>query len=176
MSRVRILGSLLMVGVLASCAVRPAQEVPPPAPPAPAPELPPPPPPPAGADWRDVPLTAGAWTYANSGGQSSAMFGPPGQPRFIVRCERSREVTLLWVGAPAAQAITLRTTYGARSLAARAYQGPQPAVGATVPASDPSLDAIAFSRGRFTVEAAGAPMLVIPAWPEPARVIEDCRA
>jgi hypothetical protein len=32
-----------------------------------------------------------------------------------------------------------------------------------------------FSRGRFTVEVPGAPMLVIPAWPEPARVIEDCR-
>jgi hypothetical protein len=42
-------------------------------------------------------------------------------------------------------------------------------------ARDPLLDQIAFSRGRFTIEAPGAAMLVIPAWPEAARVIEDCR-
>jgi len=37
------------------------------------------------------------------------------------------------------------------------------------------LDAIAFSRGRFSVEAAGTARLVIPAWPEAARVVEACR-
>ena len=42
-------------------------------------------------------------------------------------------------------------------------------------AYDPLLDAIAFSRGRFTVESESGAMLVLPAWPEPARVVEDCR-
>jgi len=43
-------------------------------------------------------------------------------------------------------------------------------------AYDPLLDALAFSRARFAVVAAGSPPLVLPAWPEIARVIEDCRA
>jgi hypothetical protein len=46
---------------------------------------------------------------------------------------------------------------------------------AALPANDRLLDAMVFSRGRFTVEVPGTPMLVIPAWPEPARVVEDCR-
>jgi hypothetical protein len=40
---------------------------------------------------------------------------------------------------------------------------------------DPLLDAMAFSRGRFTLEMAGAQTLVLPAWSEIGRVIEDCR-
>ena len=42
-------------------------------------------------------------------------------------------------------------------------------------ARDPLLDAIAFSRGRFALEAAGLETLYLPAWPELSRVIEDCR-
>ena len=40
---------------------------------------------------------------------------------------------------------------------------------------DPVLDAMAFSRGRFLVEQAGMPTLVVPAWAEVGRVTEDCR-
>ena len=40
---------------------------------------------------------------------------------------------------------------------------------------DPLLDAMAFSRGRFAIEQPGTPPLVLPAWPEIGRVIEDCR-
>jgi len=43
-------------------------------------------------------------------------------------------------------------------------------------AYDPLLDALAFSRGRFAIVASGTPALVLPAWPEIARVVEDCRA
>jgi hypothetical protein len=32
-----------------------------------------------------------------------------------------------------------------------------------------------FSRGRFAVETDGLPTLVLQTWPEPARVVEDCR-
>jgi hypothetical protein len=41
-------------------------------------------------------------------------------------------------------------------------------------ADDPLLDAIAFSRGRFGVTIDGRERW-FPAWPEIARVIEDCR-
>ncbi|WP_345907778.1 hypothetical protein [Sphingomonas sp. UBA4815] len=41
--------------------------------------------------------------------------------------------------------------------------------------NDRLLDAMAFSRGRFTIEQAGQPPLIIPAYAEVGRVIEDCR-
>jgi hypothetical protein len=59
----------------------------------------------------------------------------------------------------------IRTTAGDRRFAD---------VRAPLPAGDPFLDEIVFSRGRFVVETAGA-MMVIPAWPEPAKAVEDCR-
>jgi hypothetical protein len=68
--------------------------------------------------------------------------------------------------------VTIRTSYGARTLPANAQAD---GLAATLSASDPLLDQIAFSRGRFTVEVAGQPQLVLPAWPEVARVVEDCR-
>ena len=59
--------------------------------------------------------------------------------------------------------------------------GTVPADGA-VANNDPLLDAIAFSRGRFIVSENGAVggggaggRLVLPASPEAARSIEDCR-
>jgi len=45
-----------------------------------------------------------------------------------------------------------------------------------LPAYDGLLDAMSFSRGRIAVTVSGTPMLVVPAWPEVARVVEDCRA
>jgi hypothetical protein len=44
-----------------------------------------------------------------------------------------------------------------------------------VPAQDPLLDAMAFSKGRFAVESAGLATLYVPPYPEVTRVIEDCR-
>ncbi|OYW83858.1 MAG: hypothetical protein B7Z20_11930, partial [Sphingobium sp. 32-64-5] len=41
--------------------------------------------------------------------------------------------------------------------------------------NDSALDKIAFSRGRFAIEAPGAPPLAVPGWAEVSRVIEDCR-
>jgi hypothetical protein len=54
----------------------------------------------------------------------------------------------------------------------------QPAAGgvrAELAASDPLLDAMAFTKGRFAVETAGQETLYVPAYPEISRVIEDCR-
>ena len=72
--------------------------------------------------------------------------------------------------------MTLRATTGMKSFAVRNNGDTPPYVAAELPVNEPQLDAIAFSRGRFLVSVKGAADLVIPSWPEIARVIEDCRA
>jgi hypothetical protein len=143
--------------LLAGCAGRPAPA------PAPAPVAPPvspppstpPPPEPAAEAWLERVLTPGEWTYADG----EARFAG-----FSLRCERGQgRIVLAREGVGGA--LRMRTTYGERTFAS----------GASVPAADPLLDEMAFSRGRFAVEAQGAEPLVIPAWPEAGRVIEDCR-
>lgn len=169
---------LALVGMLAAIACVPKREAPPPAPQQPkqAPQPLPPPPPPA--DWRDMPLTPGGWVYRSDANGSAALFGVANsEAQFSVRCDRSRrQVLLSREGTANGSVMTIRTSFGARNFPVAVQREPLAYSTATVAASDPILDSIAFSRGRFTVEAAGLPMLVIPAWPEPARVVEDCRA
>jgi hypothetical protein len=166
---------LFATASLAACAPRPAPPQPPaPAPvrPAPAPAPSPPAPPPA-ADWRDAPLSPGDWTWAAEGAASLAAFGTAGVPAFMLRCDAPGRISLVRTGAPGGSTITVRTSSNERRLAAAARGGD---VVATLAASDPLLDQIAFSRGRILVETEGAPPLILPAWPEPARVTEDCRS
>ena len=158
---------LLTAAVAASgCVPRrePARPEPTPAPsPAPRPSLPAPAP---VADWRDGPLTPGAWTY--DAARSLAAYGTPGAPSFTLRCDRAARQVLLSRPEAAAGTMTVRTSSSARNL-------PATAQGATLAVNDRFLDEIAFTRGRFLVQTRNAPDLIIPAWPEPARVIEDCR-
>jgi hypothetical protein len=162
------LGTLL---VLTGCASRPAPA--PPSAPTPPPietttdrVIPPVVPPPA--DWRDLPLSAGDWTYAERASGSEARFGPAGAAALILRCDKSAgRLTLARQGGGMAGAMIVRTTGEARNF---------PAASAILAPSDALLDALAFSRGRFIVEQAGRPPLVLPAWPEAARVVEDCRS
>jgi hypothetical protein len=154
--------SLTAAALLSACASRPepapAPVVPPPVRAAPAPPPAAPPPAESGSEsWRDLPLAPGDWSYDPAA--SEARYGD-----FSLRCDsRRRQIVLARAGAPAP--LRLRTTYGERVVAA----------GSALAAADPILDEIAFSRGRFTVDAPGMATLVLPAWPEPARVIEDCR-
>ena len=156
---------MFALALLASCAPRPAPPAPPPPPPPPPAE--PPPPPPVLLDWQDAPLSDGDWSYVAAGGRSVATFGG----MFIMLCGPDRQVSLTRADATG-NALTVRTTDGGRSLAAAAQPG---GLVASLNPSDPLLDAMVFSRGRFAVGAAGVPLLILPAWPEPARVIEDCR-
>lgn len=75
-------------------------------------------------------------------------------------------------GAAAPLALTIATGTGSRVLTARPVSG---GVEVAVPARDPVLDAMAFSRGRFAVLAGGLAPLYVPSWTEVSRVIEDCR-
>lgn len=111
-------------------------------------------------DWRDLPATPGAWTYSGDSRSSEARYAG-----FALRCDPAvRRVALVREGATGA--LTIRTSFGNRRVAAAAPW---------FPADDPALDEIAFSRGRFIVETEGQARLVVPAWPEASRVIEDCR-
>lgn len=168
--------------LLALCAVTacvPRRAAPPPvvAPPPPVVQAPrpapppPPPPPPPSVDWADAPLSPGNWSYRPSPQGPSAVFGPGAAPSLTVRCF-GNQVLISRSGASASNQLTFRTSSIARAVPAAA----QPAdIGVTLPANDPLLDALIFSRGRFAVEAAGLPGLVVPTWPELARVVEDCR-
>jgi len=170
---------LLLMAALASCA---------PTPPAPAPVRRPvaPPPPvalpvaPQPQDWRDVPLTPGRWTWRGTAGQASiAQFGVAGQAAvFALRCDfTARTIIFSRAGSIATPTapMAFTTSFAPFSLTAGNGGGQPPAIVAQATARDPHMDQIAFSRGRFLVDVAGQPRLVLPAWPEVARVIEDCR-
>lgn len=182
MRKYLIVGQLLL---LTAC-VAPQPAPPPAAPAAPAPP-PPPPPAPVSQDWRDWPLTPGTWIYRADAGGSSAMFGRAGvEADVIVRCDRASRKLILSLPAasmPAGGSVTITTSNGSATYPGSAAVGVNGRIGISFPINDPFLDRLAFSRGRFIVATTGAPAsaasaaarLVIPAWPEPARAIEDCR-
>ena len=160
-------GLIVALTLLPGCAPRRPAPAPVP-PPAPAPA---PPPPAPVVTWEEAPLSAGDWTYRDESGASSATFASAAGASFVMRCEPTREISLTRTGVQGGPFV-IRTTFGERSLAA----SDQPAgLTARLAASDPLLDQMVFSRGRFAVESSGAPRLILPAWPEPAHVIEDCR-
>lgn len=161
-----------------ACCVQPAPE-PTPAPPTPTPAPAPPPPPPVTQpqfeNWADAPATPGDWFHRETAGGSQAIFGATrDQATFAMTCDRAaRTVTLMRAGAVSGEAaMRVRTETGDRTVAASA-QGQT--IAATLPATDPTLAAMAFSKGRFAVETPGLATLYIPSWPEMTRVIEDCR-
>ncbi len=175
--RMRIAPALAVsiFAVLGACVPKAA---PPPAP-SERPRLPPAPPPaPATstADWRDWPQTPGTWTYIRAGRGTVAAFGEPSQPPLLtLRCDPlARRISIERADAGDAP-LTVRTTSMARTLAVQRATAGRPVATATLPAADPLLDAMGFSRGRFTVEQAGSTTLVLPAWAEVERVTQDCR-
>jgi hypothetical protein len=70
------------------------------------------------------------------------------------------------------QSITITTTYAARTIAAVASSD---RATAEIAAFDSFLDGVAYSRGRIMIAVPTGERLILPAWPEIARVIEDCR-
>jgi len=149
--------------------------------PGPKPQIespPPPPPPPPSADWRDMPLTPGRWTYRAEATGSAASFGVAPAASFTIACEAAtRTITLARRSAAMAGdvgAIAFTTSTGSKRYPG-AMNATRDMLTARTPAADPFLDQIAFSRGRFLAGIAGQESLVVPAWPEFARVVEDCR-
>jgi hypothetical protein len=119
----------------------------------------------------------GSWTYSAIGGGSQATFGNSAAlPQLVIACARTvRQVTISRPASAAAPFLSIWTSGQTRTLPA-SYNPVTGRISATVSAYDPLLDAIAFSRGRIAIGISGQAPLVVPEWPEPARVIEDCRA
>ena len=172
--------ALGMLSLLASCAP------PPPPPVAASPPraviAPTRPVPAAPADWRDAPATPGTWRWSLTGGKSTASYASAAAaPLVTLTCERSRSLVVLARAAQGADAaagavpMELTTTSSAHALMSDPALAAPGWLATAIPARDPLLDAMAFSRGRFALGAAGQATLYLPSWPEVSRVIEDCR-
>jgi hypothetical protein len=109
-----------------------------------------------------LPLASGQWTYLPTATGSEARFGSV----LAMRCDRATRVVTIERFGAGPVSLQVATSSVSRALPA----------GGRLLASDPLLDAIAFSRGRFLVSGGAAGVLAIPAWPEAARSIEDCRS
>ncbi len=140
--------------------------------PAPAPR-----PIPAPSDWRDAAQTPGLWYWRATSGNSQAMFGPPVAAFARLTCEAESHTVVLASAGDGSKAVpmTVRTTFGVRTLSSDPAASKTGWIAVRLNARDPLLDQIAFSRGRFTIEVAGLAPLYLPSWPEISRVIEDCR-
>lgn len=121
-------------------------------------------------------MTPGSWTYTKDTRGGLALYGTVGSNAVLsIRCDTTtRRIFVSRPGNVAAR-MTLRATMGARAYDAKPTAGSVPYVAAEIAPTDPQLDALAFSRGRFLVGLSGAPDIVVPSWPEVSRVIEDCR-
>ena len=176
MKRIAILTVTMLA--MASC-VGPRQPAPAPTPaPTPAPRpTPAPTPVPAerySGDWSVDPLTpAGDWQYQRNGGGSAAIFTDGRNQLLDIACNGGQ--ISMTRNAPSASAngeLRVRTSFGERRLQTQSNGA---AYRAILPARDQLWDQIAFSRGRFLVEATGQAPMIVPARPEIGRVIEDCR-
>lgn len=124
------------------------------------------------AEWMRMADTPGMWRLAASGSGSEARFvGEDGSLLASLRCDpRAPAVIVSLPGAGTASgALEIRTETMGMTLPARERA-------AVLPADLPLLDAMALSKGRFAIGAEGQGALILPAWAEVSRVIEDCRS
>jgi hypothetical protein len=135
---------------------------------------------PVAAEWQDRPAAAGQWVYRPDNKGSIALFGPAGvDARFAIRCDMdAKRVYLTHPGQlPAGESgkLVVRASTSMKSFDAGNTGGSPALVGTAVDPRDPQLDAMSFSRGTFLIGIKGMPDLILPVWPEIARVVEDCR-
>ena len=130
----------------------------------------------AAVDFNNARVAPGSWGYQSTPGGSMARFvDTTGTARLVLQCTRAtRRVSVSLTSAAPAASLSLWTSIASRNLPAR-FEANAMRVTAELPAYDALLDAIAFSRGRIAVTMPGGVPLVVPAWPEAARTIEDCR-
>lgn len=120
---------------------------------------------------------AGAWTYAATNDGSEARFVDPSAiAQLIVHCTRStRQVSISKPASAPSAFLNIWTSSQQRSVAS-AFNPAAARLTIDFQPYDTLLDAISTSRGRIGVSVGAQPPLVVPQWPQVARVIEDCRA
>jgi len=130
----------------------------------------------AAPDFNNARVAPGSWGYQSTAGGSMARFvDTTGTARLVLECTRAtRRVSVSLTSSAPAASLSLWTSIASRNLPAR-FEANAMRVTAELPAYDALLDAIAFSRGRIAVTMPGGVPLVVPAWPEAARTVEDCR-
>jgi hypothetical protein len=131
---------------------------------------------PAAIDFSTATPLDGSWSYSATAIGSEATFtNASAQPQLTVTCSRpTRQVTIAKSATAAAPFMSIWTSAETRSLPA-SFNPATARISVVLSAFDPLLDAIAFSRGRAAFTVSGQPPLIVPSWPEPARVVEDCR-
>ncbi len=181
MLHLRMVLFLIPMATLAGC-VSPAPPPPsqPPRPAAtPAPAPPPvavPVSPPTAAAWTERPLTPGTWVYRTDARGAVALYGVPDhEAMLIVRCDRAAQRIFISRPGTTGGQMTLRATTQAQAYPASPTGGSPSYIAAQLNVTDRQLDALAFSRGRFLVGVTGMADVIVPSWPEVARVIEECR-
>jgi len=129
------------------------------------------------ADLGTATPIAGSWNYsANAMGSEASFLNPSALPQLTIRCTKAtRQVTIAKPATAAAATMTVWTSSAVRPVAA-SFNPLTQRISVSIVSNDPLLDSLAFSRGRIGVTVAGGPSLVVPAWPEVARVVEDCRS
>ena len=129
------------------------------------------------ADQSTVQPLPGNWTFAATADGSEATFTDANsQPQLSLRCVRSiRRVILSKPATAAATTIGVWSSTASKSWPAT-FDSATARLSAQIANWDPVLDAVAYSRGRFAVAAAGQQPLVVPAWADISRIVEDCRA
>ena len=132
---------------------------------------------PAAPDLSAATPLPGRWSWTPTAGGSEATFlDSAGRAQLWLTCLRgARVVTIARPASGAAPFLMVWTSSQSRNLLA-SYNPATARITAQLSATDPLLDALAFSRGRIGVGVSGVAPLVAPAWPEIARVVEDCRA
>ena len=127
-------------------------------------------------DYSVARIAPGIWTYqATPGGSAARFIDSTGTARFAIECSKAtRRVTISRTASSAAPSLFVWTTDVSRTIGVR-FEPSALRLVVELAARDPLLDGIAYSRGRIAVTSGGSDALVMPAWPEAARTIEDCR-
>ena len=160
-------GALMLA--VAGCTAIPKPVAPPPAPRPVTPAPPPAPMPTPVKSWEERALDSGAWRY--DAGNRTAIFAQTGSATPLASLACSGGNIRLSAGLGAADQpvdVNLRTSAGTDRLH---FDGGATSLGSR----DGRLDRIAFSRGRFALEASNGRTLTLPVQSEIGRVIEDCR-
>jgi hypothetical protein len=128
----------------------------------------------APVDYANAVPIAGSWSYAAaSDGSEAAFTDSSARAQLTIHCVRaSRQVRISKLASATAPSLFVWTSSTWRNVPAT-FDTATNRISFTLSAYDPLLDALAFSRGRVAI---GSPALILPAYPEIARVVEDCRA
>ncbi|MEO1044308.1 MAG: hypothetical protein AAFX04_02590 [Pseudomonadota bacterium] len=128
------------------------------------------------ADWRIWPRVNGAWSFDS---RKAELTDGIGRAVITIRCDRQDDAVYLTrhlvIGD--GNALTLMTSFNEWTIAGtREGHDDDADIRIRLPKDDRLLDQIVYSRGYFGVRTPANQAVRIPAAPEIARIVEQCRA